>query len=183
VIADPDLFNDESLGFSLRKAGAWQFMPPVWTPGPLAANSDDSPWGWIRPNQPFCVAQRLHDSPRHAYSTLQVTARALEIPSEEQAQTLLKMQLGVLSKHYGQFEVREASADAVVAGHRAIVIRGSFCLITHIEGEQVPVWLLTRIHVIFAPGRAFSIGMTSSLDESYYLESDFAATLASIRIT
>ena len=180
--ADPNHFNDESLGFSLRKPDSWEFMPPVWTPGPLAANGDDAPWAWIRPNQAFCVAQKLHDSPRHAYSTLQVTARALEIPSPEQAQALLKMQLGVLGKHYGQFEVRDATSDALIDGHKAIAIRGSFCLITQIEGEQVPVWLLTRIHVIFAPGRAFSIGMTSSLDESYYLESEFEHTIASIRI-
>ena len=77
--ADPNLFNDESLGFSLRKPDSWEFMPPVWTPGPLAANGDDAPWAWIRPNQAFCVAQKLHESPRHAYSTLQVTARPVDL--------------------------------------------------------------------------------------------------------
>jgi hypothetical protein len=182
VNPDPNHCDQPCLGFSLRKPDSWQFTPPVWSPAADFANAADSSWAWIKPNQPFCVAQKLHHSPRHAYSTLQVTARALEIPSQEQAQALLKMQLGVLSKHYGQFEVRDATSDAVIDGHRAIAIRGSFCLITHIEGEQVPVWLLTRIHVVFAPGRAFSIGMTSSLDESYYDESDFGQTIASIRV-
>lgn len=176
-------FRDPALGFQLRKPETWEFLPPAWSPVAQVRNSGDPNWAWITANLPFCVARRLHQSTRHAFPTLQVSARALQVPTEAQARALLDMQLDVLDKHYGKFDVEQASADEIIDGHPSLAIRGSFCLNTQIEGEQVPVSVLTRVRVIFAPGRAFSLGMSSSLDESYYLESDFDEILGSVRIS
>jgi hypothetical protein len=178
---DPNRFTEPALGFELHKPDSWEFVTAAWMPSAEPRDAQDS-WAWIKANQPFCVARKLHQSTHHAFPTLQVTARALQVPTEAQARALLQMQEGILQKHYGQFEVRESRADFRVDGHRTLVLRGSFCLNTSIEGEYVPVWMLSRLFVIFAPGRAFTVGMSSSLDAGYYLESEFEQILGSIRI-
>ena len=176
-------FDEPTLGFSLRIPDCWEFTPPAWTPSTEPRIPADGSWAWIKANQPFCAGRRWHQSTRHAFPSLQVTARALQLQSEAQANALLDMQLGVLSRVYGQFDVREASADALIDGHRSIVIRGSFSVNMEVEGEQLPIWMLSRLYVVFAPGRAFTLGLSSDLDESYYFESDFEQILESVRIT
>jgi hypothetical protein len=176
-------FHDPALGFALRKPESWEFVPPAWSPVAQMRNSGDPSWSWITANLPFCVARRLHQSTRHAFPTLQVSARALQVPTAAQARALLDMQLGVLNKHYGAFDVEKATHDDSIDGHPALTIRGSFSLNTQVDGEQVPVSVLTRVHVIFAPGRAFSMGMSSSRDADYFVESDFEQIVGSVRIT
>lgn len=162
-MSDPNQFHAPEIGFSLRKPDSWQFVPTTWS----AAEWKTSV------NQPFCVARQIHESQQHAFPTLQATVRPFGNPTAEQAEALLQMQLDVMRKTYGQIEVLEARADHEFSGHRALGIRAVI---------PVDFPILSRVHVIFAPGRAFSVGIPTSVDPEYFHEPDIAQVFASIRI-
>jgi hypothetical protein len=178
-----NLFQSHALRFSLSKPDSWAFLPPAWSPVAQLKNSGDESWAWIQnANQPFCVARRLHDSQRHAFPTLQATVRPFGIPTPGQRETLLQMQLEVLRKTYEPVDILEASASLEFSGHSALGIRAILPLFTEVEGEQIELKILSRVHVIFAPGRAFSVGISTSVDPDFFDEPEIAATLDSIRI-
>ena len=159
-------------------------MPPAWSPAAQLKNSGDQSWAWIQSaNQPFCVARQMHDSQRHAFPTLQATVRPFGSPTPAQRDALLQMQLDVLQKTYGQVEVLESSASREFSGHPALGIRAILPLVSEVEGERIDLRILSRVHVIFAPGRAFSVGISTSADPDYFDEPEIAESLNSIRIT
>jgi len=178
-----NLFQSHALRFSLNKPDSWAFLPPAWSPVARLKNSGDESWAWIQnANQPFCVARQLHDSQRHAFPTLQATVRPFGIPTLAQRETLLQMQLEVLRKTYEPVEVLEADADREYSGHPALGIRAILPLISENEGEQTEFQILSRVQVIFAPGRAFSVGISTSTDAAWFNEPEISAMLDSIRI-
>jgi hypothetical protein len=172
-VSDPDEFHSREVGFSLRKPGSWEFLPTSWS----AAD-------WPQQvNLPFCVARKWHDDQRYAFPTLQATVRPFGNPTADQAEALLRMQLDVMRKTYGQVEVLEARADHEFSGHRALGIRAVIPVVTELGGERLEMPLLSRVHVIFAPARAFSVGISTSADPQYFDEADIAGIFTSIRIT
>lgn len=163
-MSDAQQFESPEIGFSLRKPQSWEFVPTAWS----AAD-----WtGCV--NQPFCVARRMHDSQQHAFPSLQATVRPFGNPTAQQAEALLRMQLDAMRNTYGQVEVLDARADHEFSGHLALGIRAVIPL-------QIPI--LTRVHVIFAPGRAFSVGISTSPDPNYFDEAEITEIFASMRIS
>jgi len=179
-----NLFQSHALRFALSKPDSWAFLPPAWSPVAQLKNSGDESWAWIQnANQPFCVARQLHDSQRHAFPTLQATVRPFGIPTLAQRASLLQMQLDALRKTYGQAEILESSAEPEFSGHPALGIRAILPLTTEIEGEQIQLQILSRVHVIFAPGRAFSVGISTSSDPNYFDEPEITRIFESIHIS
>ncbi len=85
--------------------------------------------------------------------------------------------------HHVDFALIDATSEAIIAGYRANIIRSNFTLITQKEGEDERAFLVfSRSYAVFAPGRAFTIGLSSSADEDYYDENDFDRIIASVRI-
>lgn len=180
---DPNVFEEHLLRFSLKKPGSWDFIPAAWSPVAQLRNSNNEDWQWLRQaNQPFCCARKLHDCSYHAYPTLQVTVRRSGVPTNAEAKALLEAQLDFLSKQYPDLDPLHATPDALLSGHRANIIRARFTLFANIEGDEVALPILSRAHVIFSPGRAFTFGMSSSTDKEYFDESDFDEIISSVRI-
>lgn len=179
---DPHTFQDVALQFSLRKPAGWRFMPPAWSPVAQLRNAS-GPEDWIQyARAPFCCATGSHDSPIHVYPTLQATVRPSGVPGNEQARAILESQLDFLAAEYVDFESIEATSDAVIGGCRANVIHARFALALQMDGELFMASVISRSYAIFTPGRAFSIGLSSSGDPEYYDESEFRSVVASIRI-
>jgi len=180
---DKNLFRDNYLRFQLRKPAAWRFLPPAWSPVAQMKNATEDATDWIRfAKLPFCCAMDHHESPEHAYSTLQVTARPFAIPSNQTAADILNAQIEYLSQQFLDFEAIQATSEAIVAGYRANLIRSSFVLVTERGEEVAEISVLSRSWMIFAPGWAFTLGLSSSADEDFYNETDFDDIIASVRI-
>jgi hypothetical protein len=162
-VSDADQFDCAEIGLSLRKPETWEFVPTGWSAAEWRTNT----------HQPFCVARRMHDSQQHAFPSLQATVRPFGNPTPQQAEALLQMQLDVMRKTYGDVEVLEARADHEFSGYRALGIRAVLPL-------EIPI--LTRVHVIFAPGRAISVGISTSPDSNYFDEAEIARIFESIRV-
>jgi hypothetical protein len=172
-VSDPDQFRCAEIGFELRKPGSWEFVPTSWSAAEWTRNT----------SQPFCVARRMHDDQRHAFPTLQATVRPFGNPTAQQVEALLQMQLDVLQRTYGDVELVDASAGREFSGHRALAIRAILPLVTELDGERIEMRVLNRIHVIFAPGRAISVGISTSADENYFDEAEITQMVESIRIS
>lgn len=179
-----DIFRDDFLQFAVEKPRHWHFMPSAWSPVAQLQQSRDPGLEWAKhANLPFCCAMDQHESPLHAYSTLQVTARPFQVPDNELASHMLEQTLALMASHHVDFSLIEANSTSIIAGCRANAIRARYTLITRKEGEeQVEFSVLGRNHLVFAPGRAFSVGLSSSEDPAYFDEADFTAILESIRI-
>ena len=178
--SDPHLFNDAVMRFSLRKPAHWDFMPPAWSPVAQLKNAS-GPEDWIQyARLPFCCASARHDSPVHVYPTLQATVRPSGVPGNEQAAEILARQLAFLSAEHLDFDAFEATSEAVVAGCRANVIKACFTLPFEREGELVMAPVISRSWLLFAPGRAFTVGLSTSGDPGYYDERDIEQVVASI---
>ena len=147
-------------------------------------NSADSPDDWIHyAKLPFCCAMDHHSSNEHAYSTLQVTARPFGLPNNQSAAAILRAQIDFLAGQHLDFELIDSTSEAIVGGHRANLIRASYCLMTQLpDSDPVEFSVLSRSVVVFALGKAFTLGLSSSADERYFNESDFGAIVASVRI-
>ena len=179
---DRDIFNDRVLKFALRKPTSWRFMPPAWSPVAQKKNAF-GPEDWIQYAQsPFCCASGSHDSPVHVYPTLQATVRPSAVPSNEQARSILQSQLDFLAAEFMDFDPFEVTSEAVIGGCRANVIKARFSLPLEIDGELLMAPVISRSYAIFAPGRAFSVGLSGSGDLEYYNESEFLSVVQSVRI-
>lgn len=176
-------FSDSFLKFSLEKPSQWHFLPAAWSPIAMMHKSEDPGLEWAKNvNLPFCCARGNHDSEFHPYPTLQVTARPFQVPGNEGAAAILEQNLAFFAQCQLDFELVEASSHAIIAGHRANKIISRYTLLTEQDGEEREFPVLARSTLIFAPGRAFSVGMSSSADAAYFNDADFSSTLASIRI-
>lgn len=124
-----------------------------------------------------------HDSPLHAYATMQVTARPFQVPGNQLAADVLEQNLAFMESRQVDFTLIDSTTEFIIAGCRANMIRASYTLITQKEGEdEVEFSVLARSYLIFAPGRAFTFGLSSSADADYFDEEDFTNIIASVRI-
>ncbi len=180
-----DVFRDDFLQISVQKPRHWQFLPAAWSPVALLQRSKDPGLEWAKhANLPFCSAMLHHDSASHAYPTMQVTVRPFQVPGNQLAADLLEQTVTFLAEHQSDFELLDATSEAIIAGCRANTIRARYVLNTQKEGEEQRTFsVLSRSYTIFAPGRAFTVGLTSSADEDYFDEADFASIINSVRIT
>ncbi len=175
-------FTDRYFQFSLDIPDHWRFLPPAWSPveqWKRAAGPEDL---FAFANKPFCCAQAHHDSDRHAYPTLQVTARPSAIPDNEQAGDILDRQLAVMRGQCPDFTLEFASHEAIVAGYRATLVRGNFTLFTQPRDEIVEIGVRSRSYLVFTPGLAFTLGLSSSDDPAFYDEVDFVGIIRSVRV-
>lgn len=179
-----NVFRDEFLQFSIEKPGHWHFLPTAWSPVAILQRSTEPALEWAKhANLPFCCAMEQHDSLLHAYATMQVSARPFQTPGSEHAQHVLEQTLALMKSRQIDFTLIAANAESIVAGCRANLIRASYTLITQKEGEDVVEFsVLSRSYQIFAPGRVFSIGLSSSTDSNYFDELDFAGIIESVRV-
>ncbi|MCC6245037.1 MAG: hypothetical protein IT353_19495 [Gemmatimonadaceae bacterium] len=182
TLDDPDLFHEPAFRFSLRKPHSWRFMPPAWSPVAHLKNASD-PQVWIHMAQlPFCCAMQFHDSPRHAYPTVQVTARPCLAPSPSEAAVLLEQLVALTTAQHPDLVVHHATTHGLIAGYNANIVRASFSIPYEVDGEYIPLTVLSRAYVVFGREKAFSIGMPSSADPAYFNESEFEAMIRSVRI-
>ncbi len=124
-----------------------------------------------------------HESQEHAFPTMQVTARPFQVPDNQLAAAVLDQNLAFMASQQIDFSLIEASSTSIIAGFRANIIRTRYTLVTQKDGEeQVEFPILARSYVVFAPGRAFTIGLSSSADTGYFDEADFTAIIESVRI-
>ena len=180
---ESDLFEANALGFRLRKPASWTFVPSAWSPLARWKNAAGDEVEWLqRANLPFCCAVGEQRSRHHVRPTLQVVARPLLKPNPALASMLLEAQLEQMCRTYHDFELLDASSRACIGGCRATLIRGRFTLQTVLDEQPLEMSVLTRGYVVFAGGRAFSIGLSSSNDPQYYAEDEFRDIVASIEI-
>ena len=132
--------------------------------------------------KPFCCAMSHHESDRHAFPTLQVTARPFGVPTNDQAKEILGAQIRSISEQHIDFVLDWSSHEAIVSGFRANMIRGSFVMLTQPDDETLEIGVISRSYTIFTPGLAFTIGLSSSDQPDYYRESDFTEIINSVKI-
>lgn len=158
-------------------------MPPAWSPIAQMKNAAVEPGDWIQfAHRPFCCAMDQHDSNEHVYSTLQVTARPCAVPDNLSAEALLNDSIAFMEENFADFEVVQATSSAIVAGHRANMMRASYTLLAQADDDVVRFSVLSRSFVVFARGQAFTIGLSSSADVRYFSETEFEEIIASVRI-
>lgn len=180
---DPHRFVEPRLGFTLTKPASWQFVPPAWSPArELAAAADpEAPWRQFG-HLAFCGALRPHANRQQAFSTLQVMARPLPPPSAGEAAAMLRTIRDIVLNQNPRAEILDASTGTIVAGCQTNVLRCRFTVPVEIEQQRVPMGVISRSLVIFAPRYAFTVGLSSSDDPAHFDEAEFDAILASIRI-
>lgn len=180
---DPDLFRDPVLRFSVRKPARWSFLPPAWSPmeqRKRGSLSDDALTRFAA--KPFCCAMGHHDSERHAYPTLQVTARPFPQPNSRTIRECLDAVVAAQRREHPDFQLLDATPDAMLAGHRALRLRATFTTSMKPDEERVELAVLTRVNIIFALNRAYTVGLSGSADPAYYDEEEFRQVLASVRV-
>jgi len=181
--SESTVFYNSALRFQVRIPPTWRFLPPAWSPVEQMKRAIDDRDDWIHfANKPFCCAMRHHDSRLHAYPTLQVTVRPCPTPDNATIAAILEAQRDLLSQQYEGFRELQATADAIVAGHRALSLRTTFTLPTMPDDALVPISVLARLRVVFALNRAYTVGLSSSADAAYFDETEFDGIVASVRI-
>ncbi len=180
---DPTVFYNSALRFRVRIPATWNFLPPAWSPVEQMKRAMDDPDDWIHfANTPFCCAMRHHDSRAHAYPTLQVTVRPFRMPDNATIAATLDAQRRLWSEQLEDFQELDATADAIVAGHRALSLRATFTVQAMPDEAWVPLAVLARSRVVFALNRAYTLGLSSSADGAYFDEAEFDSIVASVRI-
>ncbi|MBL8199408.1 MAG: hypothetical protein JNK40_00425 [Chromatiales bacterium] len=123
-------FTEPYLKFSVAIPDSWNVLPSAWSPIEQMKKARE-PEAWIQhASKPFCVAMLHHQSNRHAYPTLQVTARPFPLPSKEKHAEILNEQIKFMAEQHSGFVPEWSSHEAIVAGHRTNIIRGSFVVRT-----------------------------------------------------
>jgi hypothetical protein len=179
-----DVFVEPRLGFTMTKPVTWQFVPPQWSPSQQLDPARDLDEQWNNCSHlAFCGAVRPHASRRHAFATMQVTARPLTPPGDAEAAAMLQTVQGILQNQNPHAEVLVATSAGVIGGVRANVLRCRFALPIEVAQERVMMGVISRSYVIFGPRYAFTLGLSSSDDPAFYVESEFADIVASVRVT
>ena len=133
-------------------------------------------------SKPFCCAMSHHESDRHAFPTLQITARPFQVPSNDQAKEILDAQIRAISDQHLDFELDWSTHEAIVSGFRANMIKGSFVILTQPNDEIFEIGVISRSYTVFTHWHAFTIGLSSSDHANYYSEHDFTNIINSVRI-
>jgi hypothetical protein len=175
-------FHEPTLAFSVAVPEHWNLLPPAWSPVEQMKRFRGPDDLLAFAAKPFCCAMAHHDSPRHAYPTLQATVRPFARPDNTLAARLLAANVEFLGRQWQGFELLEASSDVIVAGHRANVIRAHFMMPAQPEDTLIELGVLGRVYTVFALGRAYTLGLSGSDDPAWYDERKFDAILASVRI-
>ena len=130
------------------------------------------------------VFLQKHASEEHVYPTVQVTARPLVAgePDNTRARELLEMSIDSLEQQWDDVEVLTATTDRIIGGYRANSIVAEYTLYTERDDEIRAFDIRSRSHTIFTPAVAFTVGMSSSIDEEVFEESDFEQIVSSISI-
>lgn len=175
-------FVEPRLQFSISIPESWAFLPPAWSPiehFKKAGGPDD----WIQlASKPFCCAMSHHDSQRHPYPTLQVTARPFGVPSNAQARQFLDAQVEFLRQVHTDFQLERATHEAVVSGHRANQIFGNYTLLLEAEEGDIAMRVRSRSYVVFTPGLALTLALSGSEDPAYCSEVELDYIINSVRI-
>ena len=132
--------------------------------------------------KPFCCAMSHHESDRHAFPTLQITARPFHVASNDQAKEILGAQIRAISDQHLDFEPDWSTHEAIVSGFRANMIKGSFVILTQPNDELLEIGVISRSYTVFTPGHAFTLGLSSSDHPDYYSETDFTGIINSVKI-
>lgn len=179
-------YHDYDFDFTVDIPDHWHFMPRAWSPlakGKRRDAAGAAPDALLQSAlTPFCCAMTHHQVPGKEQSTLQVTARASRVPGDAEAAALLKFQMDMLRDEPEGFVVEQATHEARVAGHRANFLQVTSTARTEVEDLVADVGVRSRIYLVFTPGVAFTISLTSSDDPAYYDEADFEQILQSVRI-
>ena len=175
-------FSDPYFKFSVGIPDSWSLLPSAWSPVEQMKKALEPEHLIQFASKPFCVAMGNHQSDRHAYPTLQVTARPFPLPSNDQQAEILQDQIRILAEHYPGFITDWSSHEAIIGGHRANIIRGSFFMRTMPAKRIIKIGVISRTHVIFARNHAFTVALSGSNDPTYYSEDDFTKVIQSVRI-
>jgi hypothetical protein len=180
VPPDPDLYVSQQLGFELRKPSDWVFLAAPWAATfrkRNAISNEQLREVFEKATPPFVSAHRPHDDPSSAYPTLQAACRFS--PTAHKPEVLLPQMVATLSRQFADFELLEQTADAIVGGAQAIVIRSRFTLR---NGEGVVFPCLGRSYTLFAPPLFFTVGISCAAEGPYCVEDEVEAIARSIRI-
>ena len=182
VSRDPDAFFEPKLRFGIRKPANWRFMPPAWTPVAQLKNRS-APDDWIQfAKLPFVSMLGTHDSSDHVYPTVNVSCRPAWTTPDFDYERHLERSIEFLRNEHEDLQLLESSANAEVDGRRALRIRHQYTLYAERDGSVLELPVLARSFTIFGNGVVYSLGMSSSADEQFFLEGDFDLVLASVRI-
>lgn len=177
---DPDLFNDPSLGFSIRKPPEWTFYPPSWSPIERLRNSDNPSRTLMKhAHRPFCCAMYQHSSDRHAYPTLQVTVRPVHLGSAD-VYELMDAEVAHLVKTFPNIRILQNTCNLVLSGCRVIRIEARYSLYMSRNDDEIELGVYSLSHTVFASGRAFVVGLSGSDDPEYTNRAELAEIAASI---
>jgi hypothetical protein len=182
-LPEGDEFYEPYLRFRIVKPPEWEFLPPAWSPAAQLRHNPDFDW-MQQASLPFVAFVKKHASEEHAYPSTQATARPLlgTVPDNAQARAILAAQLEQMEQGFDDVEIVTATADRIVAGHRANSLVAEFTLYTERDEEIRAFDVRSRAYSIFTPGMVFSVGMSSSIDECFYDEEEFEEILRSITI-
>lgn len=171
-------YHDFDFDFSVDIPDHWHFMPSAWSPlaqGKRRDAAESAPDALLQfALTPFCCAMAHHEAPGKEQPTLQVTARASRIPEEAEALALLNFQIEMLRDEPEGFVVEQATHEARVAGHRANFLQVTSMARVEVEDLVAEVGVRSRMYLVFTPGIAFTVSLTSSDDPAYYDEADLA---------
>ena len=133
------------------------------------AGSDPNEWSRFA-NMPFCYAMKRHESQTHAYPTVQVTVRPFHLGSHDPVE-LLESQVKLLENSWRGITFLARTGDAILAGHRANRIEARYPAILTRGLDEVEIVIYVLSYTVFAPTRAFAIGLAGSDDPAYTLRS------------
>jgi hypothetical protein len=172
------------LEFAVRIPPSWRFLEPGWSPAALMKRSLDPGSEVARRMQwPLVCAQSTDERQDRAIPTMQVTVRPMEAPATAGFRsTVVEGILNTLQQH-PDLRPLDVSSHARFGPYPAIRLRARFTSMLALPGNKpVPHGAESRMRVIFALGRAYTIGLSSSDDPAAYRETEFNDILGSLRI-
>lgn len=176
-------FHNQNVRFAVDIPDHWHFLPTAWSPSDKQRRNSTSGADAALMNTPFCFAMADHqDNGVRAVPTLQATCRPFVMPAPSVAGQLLDGLVGACERAYEDATIELATADGVIAGFPALIIRISGRVEVATGGQRTRVPAIGRVHCVFARGLSYTIGLASSDDPSHYDESELTGILRSIRI-
>jgi hypothetical protein len=176
-------YTNQGLGFAIRKPDGWTFIPPRWALRLLIGRVDPSGSGVDElaryAREPLFYFHYDHGLPDCALPTVCGSHREVAGIGAADRGTLLRMQVTQLDAVFEEFSLIEATADGLVSGRPANIIRSTFTTYSQAGG---PLECLSRCYLVFAGDHMFCIEMTGPPAGEHCSEDEFRGILDTVRI-
>lgn len=173
-----DIFTCPATGLSLRKPPEWEWIPGPWMrpeQDELLAASDEGQAILEAGQVPIVCLTRPHGSAQHMDPTVQVFRRPI-VGSADLTQLAETLRI-TLPQIFHRCRFLELTADAILAGHRALRYLIDYTLVVE---PGIDFRCRCLAHVVVHRDHALTLTMATTTARRYRFDGDLEAILGSV---